>query len=79
MNHMPDDDPSKLDYVEVQNQQQILEHIAQKGPLSGADAALQRQLEARESDLVQTKLSQSFTAPRTAEDIDNIDAWKKSM
>jgi hypothetical protein len=37
--------------------------MAQKGPLNGADAALQRQLEARENDLVQAKLSQSFAAP----------------
>lgn len=52
--------------------------MAQKGPLNGADAALQRQLEARENDLVQAKLSQSFAAPRSAEDLDNIGAWKKA-
>jgi len=78
MNHMPDDDPSKLSYAEVQNQLQILEHIAQKGPLSGADADLQRRLEARENDLVQAKLSQSFTSPRSAEDFENIEDWKKA-
>ena len=31
---MPGVDPSKLDYAEVQIQLQILEHIAQKGPLT---------------------------------------------
>lgn len=77
---MPDmpDDPSKLDFVEVKNQLQILEHIAQKGPLSPGDATLLRQLEARENDLVQEKLSQSFSPPRSGEDVDNIEDWKKA-
>src|SRR5580693_5253725 len=74
-----DDDVSKLPYMEVQHQLQILEHIAQKGPLSQGDLALQRELEAREQDLILAKRTQSFeTAPRSADGLDNREAWKKA-
>jgi hypothetical protein len=74
-----DDDVSKLPYMEVQHQLQILEHIAQKGPLSQDDLTLQRELEAREQDLILAKRTQSFeAAPRSADGLDNREAWKKA-
>ena len=74
-----DIDPSKLPYMEVQIQLQILEHIAAKGPLSQGDLAFQRQLEARDHELVQAKLSESFDAAPTSKDgADNNEAWKKA-
>jgi len=74
-----DIDPSKLPYMEVQIQLQILEHIAQKGPLEGGDLELQRQLEARDHELVQAKLSQSFdAAPRSKNGADNSEPWRKA-
>lgn len=72
-------DASKLPYMEVQIQLQILEHIAQKGPLEGGDLELERQLEARDHELVQTKLIESFdAAPHSKDGLDNNDAWKKA-
>jgi hypothetical protein len=77
---MGDDDVSKLPYMEVQYQLQILEHIADKGPLSQGDLALQRLLEARERDLVQAKLSQGFDgAARSSDGSDNREAWKTAV
>jgi len=74
-----DDDVSKLPYMEVQYQLQILEHIAQKSPLSQGDLALQRELEAREKDLILAKRTQGFeAAPRSADGLDNRDAWRKA-
>ena len=74
-----DNDPSKLDYREVQNQLQIMEHSAQKGPLSQGDLALQHELEAREKDLILAKRAQGFeAAPRSADGADNRDAWSKA-
>ena len=72
-------DASNLLYMEAQIQLQILEHIAQKAPLSNGDVALQRQLESRDHELVQAKLSQAFdAAPRSKDGLDNNDAWKKA-
>lgn len=72
-------DASKLPYMEVQIQLQILEHIAQKGPLCDADLAFERQLEARDHEIVQAKLSQKFdAAPRSKDGADNAEAWKKA-
>ena len=68
-----------LPYLEVQVQLQLLEHAAQKGPLSKSDLAFERQPEARDHELVQAKLAQSFDdAPRSKDDADNAEAWKKA-
>jgi hypothetical protein len=72
-------DPSKLPYMEVQIQLQILEHIAEKGPLSQGDLALQHHLEAHDTELVQAKLSAKFdAAPRSKDVADNNEAWKRA-
>jgi len=42
---MPGVDPSKLDYAEVQIQLQILEHIAQKGPLTPSHSGAREKLQ----------------------------------
>ncbi|MGD1094306.1 MAG: hypothetical protein ABSB35_20250 [Bryobacteraceae bacterium] len=75
-----DDKPiSELDYMEVQVQFQLLEHIADKRPLSKGNLALQRELEAREKDLVQAKISQAFdAAPVAANGLDNCETWKQA-
>lgn len=61
---MDDDDKkiSELDYFEVHVQLQILEHIANKGPLSEGDMALQRELEERDKVLIREKRGQAFDA-----------------
>lgn len=71
------DDPSKLPYMEVLIQLQMLEHA--RSALSEDDLAFQRQLEARDRELVQAKLAQSFdAAPRSKDGADNAEAWKKA-
>lgn len=57
---MDDQEISELDYFEVQVQLQILEHVADKGPLSEGNVALQRELEEREKVLIREKLAQPF-------------------
>jgi hypothetical protein len=70
---------SELDYMEAQERLQILEHTADKGPLSQGNLALQRELEAREKDLVRAKISQAFdAAPVAANSLDNRKTWKKA-
>ena len=74
-----DDDVSKLDYMEVQYQLQATELIAQKGPLSEGNLTLLDALEARENEIIQAKLAQTFdTAPGTADNLDNREAWNKA-
>jgi hypothetical protein len=75
-----DDDKkiSELDFSEVLDQLQILEHIADKGPLSEGNRALVRELEARESVLVGEKLAQPFQAaePRADRELSDQQAWE---
>ena len=73
-----DDDKkiSELDFFEVQIQLQFLEHIAEKGPLSDGNRALQRELEEREKSLVREKRAQAFDAAR-APDKEAWDAASK--
>ena len=74
-----DDEVSKLDYMEVQYQLQAMELIAQKGPLSEGNLTLLDALEARENDIIQAKLAQTFDGgPRGADNLDNREAWNKA-
>jgi hypothetical protein len=63
---MEDQKISELDYFEVQVQLQILEHIADKGPLSKGNRDLVRELEEREKALIREKSAQPFREGETA-------------
>ena len=76
---MDDDDKkiSELDFSEVLDQLQIMEHIADKGPLSKGNRDLLRELEEREAVLVREKLAQPFQVaePRTDRALSDRQAW----
>jgi hypothetical protein len=76
---MDDDDKkiSELDFSEVLDQFQIMEHIADKGPLSKGNRDLLRELEEREAVLVREKLAQPFQVaePRADRALSDRQAW----
>ena len=75
-----DDDKkiSELDFSEVLDQLQIMEHIADKGPLSKGNRDLLHELEEREAVLVREKLAQPFEAaePRADRALSDQQAWE---
>jgi hypothetical protein len=74
-----DDDKkiSELEFSEVLDQLQFMEHIANKGALSKGERDLLRELEEREAVLVREKLAQPFQAaePRADRELSDQQAW----
>lgn len=76
---MDDDDEkiSELAFPDVLDQLHIMEHIANKGPLSKGNRDLLREIEARKAVLVQEKLAQPFqkAEPRADRELSDQQAW----